>query len=181
MIYVCNIREMPDHVCTLQPSRLVSVVAPDEMPATPPGIDADRHLRVGVDDICEPFAGQVVPEAHHVDTIVRFLSAWDPGEPILVHCIAGISRSMATALIAMVLRAEGEEQQAAARLRSAAPHAQPNRLIVALADRLLARDGRLIAARDSMGSATAAYAGPLVPLPVMTTPAASAEPALAVL
>ena len=59
---------------------------------------------------------------------------------------------------------EGREMEAARSLRRAAPHAQPNRRIVTLADRILGREGRLVAARQAMGPATPAYEGPLVTL-----------------
>jgi predicted protein tyrosine phosphatase len=91
--------------------------------------------------------------------------------------MAGISRSTAAALIALALTAPGREELVARQLRRAAPHASPNRRIIALADRLLARDGRLIAARESMGAAEPLVAGPLVALPldlgVVATPTVS--------
>ena len=75
---------------------------------------------------------------------------------MLIHCYAGISRSPAAALIAMVLDAPGREQAAALTLREAAPHAQPNRLLIELSDDLLGRGGRLVAALDAMGPASTA-------------------------
>jgi predicted protein tyrosine phosphatase len=49
-------------------------------------------------------------------------------------------------------------------LRAAAPHAQPNARIIALADQILGRRGRLIAARSAMGPATLVVEAPLVAL-----------------
>ena len=63
-----------------------------------------------------------------------------------------------------LLDAEGREQEAALALRAAAPHALPNTRIIALADRILGREGRLVAARDAMGPATPVTEGPLVEL-----------------
>jgi hypothetical protein len=54
----------------------------------------------------------------------------------------------------MVLDGEGREAEAAQHMRRLVPHASPNRRIIALADRLLKRDGRLIAARAEMGPAS---------------------------
>jgi predicted protein tyrosine phosphatase len=93
------------------------------------------------------------------------LQSWPGDEPLLVHCYAGVSRSMAAALIALSLEDDRREMEAARILRAAAPHAHPNARIVALADRLLGRQGRLVAANQAMGPATPVVEGPLVELP----------------
>jgi predicted protein tyrosine phosphatase len=166
MIYVCSLQEMPEHARALRPSHLVSVVAPEELPPTPPGIRADRHLRIGIHDISEPIDGQVLPEVDHVATLIEFIRAWRGEAPLLMHCVAGISRSMAAALIALSLKTDEGEVEAARRMRQIAPHARPNNRMVALADRVLGRDGRLVAAREAMGPAEPRSLGPLVRFPL---------------
>jgi predicted protein tyrosine phosphatase len=163
MIYVCNLAELPHHCTAVQPSHVLSLVSPEELPPTPGGIAPERHLRVAVHDIVEPLDGCVVPDAEHVAQVIDFLRAWRHDEaPVLIHCVAGISRSMAAALIGLVVKAGGREEEAARALRRAAPHAWPNRRIVALADAQLGCAGRLIAARETMGAAEIAGFGPLV-------------------
>ncbi len=164
MIYLCNLWDMPKHVAELHPSGLISLVAPEEQPLTPAEIPAERHLRLAVHDITEPRPGQVAPAAEHVSALIEFLNQAQ-GQSVLIHCVAGISRSTAAALVALVLDAEGREMEAACRLRQAAPHAYPNRRLIALADRLLGRRGRLIAACEAMGPAEGLSWGPLVRLP----------------
>ena len=84
--------------------------------------------------------------------LIAFVRAWPHEEaPLLIHCMAGISRSMAAALIALVTKAGGREMEAAGQIRRAAPHAYPNRRMIALADGLLACEGRLVEAREAMG------------------------------
>jgi predicted protein tyrosine phosphatase len=181
VIYVSSLEEMPRHVERLRPSHLVSLVAPHEQPPTPAGLAGARHLRLAIDDISEPLAHYTLPDEDHVRLLIGFLHDWHGAcrhsGPILLHCMAGISRSTAAALIALALTAPGREELVARQLRRAAPHASPNRRIIALADRLLARDGRLIAARESMGAAEPLVAGPLVALPldlgVVATPTVS--------
>jgi predicted protein tyrosine phosphatase len=169
MIYVCSLAEMPFHVARLRPTHLVSLVNPEELPRTPDGLLPDRHLKVGVHDICDPIEGCIHPSAEHVALVVDFLQAWAHEEgPLLIHCYAGISRSMATALAGLVAKAPGREAEAAAAMRAAAPHAQPNRLMVALADQYLGCDGRLVAARDAMGYALPGERGPLTALPLLS-------------
>lgn len=164
MIYVCNMQDMPWHVETLRPSHLVSLLPPKEQPPTPPGISAEHHLRLIIDDITEPHPGYILADVYHVATLVDFLMGWPGERPILLHCMAGISRSMAAALIALTLDAEGREAEAARKLREAAPHARPNPWLIALADDVLCRKGRLVDACRKMGSATDAASGPLVRL-----------------
>ena len=69
---------------------------------------------------------------------------------LLIHCEAGISRSTATALIIYACwLGPGHEDEAMRRVAAQRPYAIPNRRIVALADHLLALDGRLVQARDN--------------------------------
>lgn len=164
MIYVCNLREMPSHAAELRPSHLVSLVQPADQPPTPPGIAPGRHLRVEIDDITEPMPGLVLPEAGHMSQLIEFLAGWRAEGPLLVHCVAGISRSTAAALIALACKAPRREADLAGHVRRAAPHAQPNARMIELADRLLGCEGRLVAARAGMGPATPLPEGPLVRL-----------------
>jgi predicted protein tyrosine phosphatase len=167
-IYVCNLLEMPAHVEGLQPSHLVSLVAPTEQPPTPMGIAGHRHHRVAIHDISEPLDGHILPDAEHIEGLIDFVRAWPHDEtPILIHCIAGISRSMAAALITLVIKAPGRELEAARHVRNAAPHAYPNRRMIAVADQLLGCGGRLIDAREAMGPADLLPLAPLVHLPLL--------------
>ena len=168
MIYVCNLVEMPEHVETLKVSHLVSLVSTDEQPATPACIAVECHHRVGIHDISEPLDGHVLPAEEHVQALIDFVRAWRHEEaPILIHCVAGISRSMAAALITLVVKAPGRELEAARHMRSAAPHAYPNRRMIAVADQLLGCAGRLVDAREAMGPADLLPFGALVRLPLL--------------
>jgi predicted protein tyrosine phosphatase len=87
---------------------------------------------------------------------------WDRRAPLVVHCFAGISRSTASAFAAVcALNPQRDEDDIAQALRHASPTATPNIRIVSLADRLLGRDGRMIAAIETIGrGALAAEATP---------------------
>jgi predicted protein tyrosine phosphatase len=166
MIYICNLQELDGHARVLAPSHLVSLVSAQEQPPTPRGMPAGRHLKLVVHDISAPLPGYVLAGADHIDQLIAFLAAWQPDDgPLLIHCMAGISRSTAAALIALVVKAPGREMEAALHLRRAAPHAHPNRHLIALADQRLGCQGRLIAARETMGPPRPAFCGPLVSLP----------------
>lgn len=166
MIYVCNLIEMPIHAATLAPSHLISLVPREEQPETPQGLASNRHLRIEIHDISQPFEGFILPEEQHISELIAFIRDWPAQQPLLIHCVAGVSRSMAAALIAAVIKGDGDELRTARRLRAAAPHAHPNQRIISVADTLLGCQGRLIAACEAMGLGNAVIAGPLVRMPI---------------
>ncbi len=151
MIWVCGLGEMPSLVERLRPARLISLLPEDEQPPTPRRVHPSDHLRLFVDDVSSSAASPCAPARAHIDELLEFLRASPAGAPTLFHCLAGVSRSPAAALVALVLDAPGRELEAARLLRRAAPFASPNRLIIELADRALERRGALVAAREAMG------------------------------
>jgi predicted protein tyrosine phosphatase len=77
-----------------------------------------------------------------------------------VHCYAGISRSTAGAFIAAcALNPQRDERAIAQYIRQASPTATPNALLVSIADRMLERNGRMIAAVEAIGRGLAAEEG----------------------
>jgi predicted protein tyrosine phosphatase len=77
-----------------------------------------------------------------------------------VHCYAGISRSTASAFAAAcMLNPHRDEVSIARQIRAASRIASPNRLIVALADKALGREGRMLRALDEMGPGSATVIG----------------------
>ena len=79
---------------------------------------------------------------------------------MLVHCWAGISRSTASAFIAQcILNPEKPEAMLAGELRRLSPSATPNPLIIAHADALLGRSGRMTAAVKDIGRGANAFEG----------------------
>jgi predicted protein tyrosine phosphatase len=131
------------------------------MIGTPPGLTAERHLRLGVNDISEPTEDMILPDAGVVQKILDFGATWDGRDPMLIHCWAGVSRSTATAFTLACERSpSADERTIALALRRAAPHAAPNRRIVSLADEMLGRRGRMVEALDAMGDYDLAAPGP---------------------
>ena len=105
-IYVAPLSLVETTVVGARVSHLVTLIN-GEMPiTTPPGIGPDRHLRLAMNDICEPQEGLVLPCETHVEDLIRFALDWDRGAPLLIHCWAGISRSTAAAFFHLALRSE---------------------------------------------------------------------------
>lgn len=159
-IIVCPLSHVPFSVETHRASHLVTLIT-DGTPVDRPGsIAAERHLMLTFDDIIEPIDGMVAPAEEHVRELLAFVDGWDQTRPMVVHCFAGISRSTAAAFIALcALRPTSDEARLAHRLRVASPSATPNIRLVGIADRLLDRDGRMIAAVESIGRGETAFEG----------------------
>jgi predicted protein tyrosine phosphatase len=166
-IIVSSLQDVPTVVRMVRPSHLISLLDPDSMIPTPKGIASERHLKVGVNDIWEPAEGLVHPSAETVEQILKFGRGWEPFQPLLVHCWAGISRSSATAFILACERApDVSEQEIAERLRRSSAAATPNPLMVQLADDMLNRGGRMVDAVRAIGPGTYTYPNPPYELPV---------------
>ena len=149
------------------PSHLVSLLSPENMIATPPGFPAAMHLKLAINDIVDPKQGTVPPAREHIDALLAFSRNWDARQPLLIHCWAGISRSMASAYTILCDRiGPGSEIQVARAMRQRAPHAQPNRLLVQHADDALGRGGRMLAALEHMGPAQLVQEGVTTKFPL---------------
>ena len=151
-IHVCALRHIPDVLRATGASHLVSAINADLAPATPAGLTVDRHLKLDMHDIIEPCDGACPPDHEHVGQLIEFVHSWDREAPLLIHCYAGLSRSTAAAFITLcALNPQAPEARIAQALRKASDTAVPNRRFVSLADRFLKRDGRMLAALESMG------------------------------
>jgi predicted protein tyrosine phosphatase len=151
-VHVCPLSLVPETVKRARASHLVSLINDNTAVTRPSSIAAENHLFLGINDIVEPMDGMVVPAEDHVRELIAFVAAWDRERPIVVHCMAGISRSTAAAYITLcAVNPSRDEGEIARELRSASRFATPNPLIVSLADRLLGRDGRMVEAIAAIG------------------------------
>jgi len=153
-IHVTGLFEMPRYVREVEPTHLISIIQREFQPERPALIAQECHLRVEIHDISEADGWGVLPEREHVRELIEFAEQWEPESgDLMVHCYAGVSRSTAAALVAHHLRT-GDPEFSARELRRAAPHAYPNRRIVALADEELGLSGSLIEAVERLGAPT---------------------------
>ena len=160
MIHVCSLARLHDTVTDTGARHIVTLIKDVSLVRRPHSILETNHLLLDMDDISSPIDGYVLPGEEHVAKLVDFVTQWDRAAPLVVHCYAGISRSTAGAFItACALNPERDERTIARLIRDASPTAQPNLRLVALADNLLGRNGRMVKAVDTLGPALSAYEG----------------------
>lgn len=159
-IHVCPLSRLPASLEETGASHLMTLMKVGTAIARPEVIADGRHCVVEVSDIVAPLDGHVLPGEAHVGAILDFAARWDRTTPLLIHCYAGISRSTAAAYIAACALAPGrDEGEIAQALRAASPSATPNALFVEIADRMLGRGGRMVAAIAAIGRGADAFEG----------------------
>lgn len=153
-IVVTPLRTLPEVIKTYKPSHLITLLSDKHMIETPAEIPQANHLRLEFSDITAPETGLTMPGKSHVERLLAFGHGWSGSAPLISQCWAGVSRSMAAAYILMCdMAGEGSEYAIARKMRDTAPQANPNRLLVALADQIMGREGRMIDAVEDMGRA----------------------------
>ena len=95
------------------------------------------QLVLKFDDISQPVEGYILPEEQHIQKALDFAENINNGS-LLIHCLAGISRSSAIALAIIAQKLGiGKEKQAIKELQRINPYCMPNKLIVWLTDNIL--------------------------------------------
>ena len=152
MIHVCPLARLHETVEDTGARHVVSLIGDVDGIDRPSCIAPENHLWLRFDDISSPLDGCVMPGEEHVADLIDFVRGWDRRAPLVVHCYMGISRSTASAFASVcALKPDRDEKAIARALRRASPTATPNMRIVSLADRLLGRDGRMVAAIELIG------------------------------
>ena len=165
-IVVCPLHELDVATERHRPSHVLTMLAPDAEIQPLPAIPQDQRLALLFHDIIAPTPGLIAPDEASIASILGFSAAWDRRDPMVIHCWAGVSRSPAAAyIVACQHSPAGREAELAQRLRNAAPHVTPNALMVAIADALLQRDGRMVSAIAAIGRGTDCFTGEIFVLP----------------
>lgn len=163
-LIVCPLAYL-DTALASQPSHVLSLISPDtELPI----IASSQHLVLRFNDIPAPTEGLTAPSRNDIEQLIAFAGTWPGPAPFLVHCWAGISRSPAAAYIIACAHSAGTEQNLALALRHASPQATPNLLMIALADDILHRSGRMIQAIAGIGRGCEAGQGDTFTLDIAT-------------
>jgi predicted protein tyrosine phosphatase len=166
LIAVCSLNLVPATIARLKPWGLITLLNPETMIETPASVQAERHLKVGVNDINEGAEGMISPQQRHVDSIIEHGQKWDLASPLVIHCWAGVSRSTASAfIIACARNPHIAPARIAEAIRALSPTATPNRLLTSLADDMLARGGAMVDAIDAIGRGEDCWEGEPFELP----------------
>ncbi len=167
MIHVCPLSKLDETVARTRAERLVSLLAVGTEMTRPASIAGENHLYLAMNDIAEAQGGMTLPGENHVRRLLDFTRRWDRARPLVVHCYAGISRSTAAAyIVAAALRPERDEDELAGTLRRLSPSATPNSRLIAVADTLLGRQGRMVEAVRRIGRGADAFEGTPFGLPL---------------
>ena len=147
MIIVCSLHDLESVCSSVKPSHIISVIDPGYEPETPQ--DVQNHLILNFDDIVTISEdntiyrlpgntnNQILPNLDHINKIVNFIETWDQTKPIVIHCWCGVSRSMATATFLLCKINKKDIEKNVRFIRSVAPHANPNKLMLSMFEKYL--------------------------------------------
>ena len=159
-LQVCSLAKLADAVAATEASHVLTLINARTPVTRPTSVPAERHLYIGMSDILEPLDGHILPGEAHVRDLLAFARGWNQAKPMVIHCYAGVSRSTAAALIsACALKPERSERDVAELIRERSPTATPNLKLVAVADDILGRKGRLFDAARSIGRGQDCFEG----------------------
>jgi predicted protein tyrosine phosphatase len=159
-IHVCSLALIDEVVEKSGARSMVTLLNTGTRVVRPSAIAPERHLYIEVADIVEEAPGQIAPGDAHVRQLLAFVGGWDRAAPLVIHCFAGVSRSTAAAFIAnCALAPRRKESEIARALRAASPTATPNARLVARADAMLGREGRMSQAIEEIGPGAVCFEG----------------------
>ena len=158
-IHVAPLSAVQDVARGLPSYDLLTLLSPDTDAKALATLTPQRRLHLVFHDIVEAREGLIAPSGEMIAAMLDFGRARMHETPLLIHCWAGISRSSAAAYSLACDRHPGREDELATALRARAPFVTPNRLMVALADDLLGRNGAMVDAIVRIGRGAEAFEG----------------------
>ena len=151
MIHVCSLsrlhRDRRGHRCA--PCR---VAARRQRGASGASVRAENHLWLRLHDMSRRSTAMSCRAKSTSPSCISFRARLGSRAPLVVHCFSR-HQPLDRERLRGRLRAQPQrdEREIAQALRRASPTATPNIRIVALADQMLGRDGRMIAAIETIG------------------------------
>ena len=153
-ITTCGVEHLGQH-SEINVSHVISILDPgSHQPRALSNFPKHCRLELRFHDVIGPQCGAVPPDVRHIDQILAFgRQVIEAGRTahLLVHCIAGQSRSTAAAALylaqAYPIRAAYEVLGEVVRRH---PKAWPNLLMLELGDEALGRQGELVAAAGAL-------------------------------
>jgi predicted protein tyrosine phosphatase len=144
---ICGLDELEGHQGR-RVTHILSILDPEwPEPAAFQAYDPHHRATFRFHDAIEPDPRILLPQKADVEAILAFGREAGEAARLLIHCHAGISRSTAATLMILAQAHPDEREDAIAeRLIEIRPQAWPNSRMIAFADELLDRGGRLVAA-----------------------------------
>jgi predicted protein tyrosine phosphatase len=146
---ICGIPELDEH-CAAGVTHVLSILDPDTPdPPTFAAFAPHHRLALRFHDIIETLPDRLAPARADVERLLAFGHELSntPGNHLLIHCHAGVSRSTASAALILTQarpdRPARDALEAVAQLR---PRAWPNLRILEFGDELLGRNGEIVTA-----------------------------------
>jgi predicted protein tyrosine phosphatase len=142
-IIICNKSEVPKHVHRSGVTHIISLMDPHTRPYIPEQFNKNNWKIQYFEDNDNP-KHHNAPRREHIDFILEYTKTIPNDAVLLVHCLAGISRSTAGTL-GILLQKNGKDKiaESITELIEIRPIAHPNRLIVAYLDSIFGYDGKL--------------------------------------
>lgn len=160
MIYVCPLSKVDETVARIGAEQLISMLSAGTEMTRPAIIRPENHLLIKMHDISVEQDGMTLPGEVHVRQLLDFARTWDRVRPLAINCYAGVSRSTASAyIVAAALSPSRDETELATTLRRLSPSATPNPRLIAVADQILGRNGRMVAAVAAIGRGADCFEG----------------------
>jgi predicted protein tyrosine phosphatase len=150
---ICGLHELCNFPAE-EITHVISIVSPETPePAEWQSWRAREHLTLRFHDIIAEYEGRIAPSRDHVEQLIAFGERFDADptsrKHLIIHCEAGVSRSTAAMATLLARGAIEDEEEVFATVRRIRPRAWPNSTMIAIADDILGRDGRLRRALDT--------------------------------
>ena len=155
MIIVCSLNDFSNVCESIKPTHAISVIDPGFAPKTPDFVK--NHLILEFHDIVnidDEIPINVISKQKKIKStlfnkknaylISEFIKNIDINTNIVIHCWCGVSRSMATATFLMCNLDKSNVVKNVKYIRSIAPHAQPNKLMMSYFEELLDTNGNIL-------------------------------------
>ena len=148
MIHVCSLARLHRTVEDIGARHVVSLLGDEARLERPAAIAPENHLWLRLHDISSPLDGYMMPErsTHCGSCSILCASGTAALRWWCIASPASAARPQALSPASARFSPHRDEDNIAQALRRASPTATPNIRIVSLADRLLGRDGRMVAA-----------------------------------
>ncbi len=167
-LYISPLRHVKRLLSSTNASHIITLMDVSWNILTPENISPDNHLKLVLNDAHNEKPGVIAPNKSHITKLIKFISDWDQQNPMIIHCLAGISRSTAAAYITQcVLNPKTDEIYLANLMRNASETAYPNMQMITLADKILKRRGRMIHAIKGIGRGIKSNSGKVFILPAV--------------